>query len=754
VCHLVKNEQSRKRKKFSTQYIQSPLQKSSFHIPTINRIFALRIAPQSMTQDKTMLLTPVQKQNKLAKATVLRGLEQILTAKILGEVFEANFKTVAKYVHAVSRGHEAVQVALAMQLLPQDFLGPYYRDDAMMLTIGITPYEMMLNALVKRDEPFSGGRNYYCHCAVRRPDMPTVPILSAATGMQAIPMTGVAMGIRYCEQLDLPLNTKQKITKDVAPIVVCSFGDASMTEGEVSEALQMAALKQLPILFLVQDNGWDISATAAETRSQNAAEYAEGFKGIEIRDIDGADFETCYRTFEEVIATMREERRPFLVRADVPLLTHHTSGVRKEWYRDDLAEHQLRDPYPCIVALAKKYISAAEIATLETDIRQRLDADFQRALAAPDPDASTRFDHIFAPTPITEERGQRHSTKTKESTVMVDCALHAIEELMHEHPECLLYGQDVGGRLGGVFREAATLAQKFGDLRVFNTPIQEAFIVGSTVGMSAAGLRPIVEVQFADYLFPAMNQLFSEVSRSCYLSGGKFPVSMVLRVPIGAYGGGGPYHSSSVESMITPIRGLKIAYPSNGADLKGLLKAAYYDPNPCIIFEHKGLYWSKVAGTETAKVIEPSADYVLPFGKANIVLSTNTSSDAMYRVATLVVVTYGMGVHWALNAAKTFDGVVEIVDLRTLAPLDTALVFERVRLHGRCLVLTEEAVSPSFAQSLAAQIQEHCFEALDAPVRTVGAENLPAVALHEHFEQAMLPNVTKVHAAISDLLAY
>ena len=188
---------------------------------------------------------------------------------------------------------------------------------------------------------------------------------------------------------------------------------------------------------------------------------------------------------------------------------------------------------------------------------------------------------------------------------MVDSALFAVEELMRAHPECLLYGQDVGSRLGGVFREAATLAQKFGDNRVFNTPIQEAFIVGSTVGMSAVGLKPIVEVQFADYIWPGLNQLFTEVSRSCYLTNGKWPVSMILRVPIGAYGSGGPYHSSSVESVVTNIKGIKIAYPSNGADLKGLLKAAYHDPNPVVIFEHKGLYWSKVKGTEAARCIMP-----------------------------------------------------------------------------------------------------------------------------------------------------
>src|SRR5687768_6130118 len=232
---------------------------------------------------------------------------------------------------------------------------------------------------------------------------------------------------------------------------------------------------------------------------------------------------------------------------------------------------------------------------------------------------------------------------------------------MRKHPECLLYGQDVGARLGGVFREAATLAQRFGDHRVFNTPIQEAFIVGSTVGMSAAGLKPIVEVQFADYIWPGLNQLFTEVSRSCYLTNGKWPVSMILRVPIGAYGSGGPYHSSSVESVLANIRGIKVVYPSTGADLKGLLKAAYYDPNPVVILEHKGLYWSKIPGTEGAMSIEPDENYIIPIGKARIV--QEAAGSAIENGESCVVITYGRGVYWTLEASKQFEGKVEILDL-------------------------------------------------------------------------------------------
>jgi 2-oxoisovalerate dehydrogenase E1 component len=310
----------------------------------------------------------------------------------------------------------------------------------------------------------------------------------------------------------------------------------------------------------------------------------------------------------------------------------------------------------------------------------------------------------------------------------------------------------VGRRLGGVFREAATLAGQFGDDRVFNTPIQEAFIVGSTVGMSAVGLKPIVEVQFADYIWPGLNQLFTEVSRSNYLSNGKYPVSMILRVPIGAYGSGGPYHSSSVESVVLNIHGVKVAYPSTGADLKGLIKAAYYDPNPVVIFEHKGLYWSKLKGTEDAKTIEPDEDYIIPFGKARIALEA--SLEEIDKGNTCTIITYGMGVYWAKNAAKQFPSRVEVVDLRTLNPVDEETIFQSVKNHSKCLVLTEEVLKNSFAEALAGRIQKQCFQYLDAPVETLGSGTTPAIPLNSTLEYTLLPNADKVAEALRNLFAY
>ncbi len=680
----------------------------------------------------------------IAKEILKKAFSTLCTAKSMTELYEENFKTVSKYVHATSRGHEAIQIAVAMQLLPQDYAFPYYRDDSMLLGIGMKSYDLMLQLLAKRDDPFSGGRTYYSHPSLRDDDKPKIPHQSSATGMQAIPATGVALGMQYKELVGLDEKLKDK------PLVVCSLGDASVTEGEISEAFQMAALKQLPILYLVQDNGWDISANEEETRAQNAFEYAAGFHGLEAVTIDGANFIESYLAVKEAIRIIREERRPILVHAKVPLLNHHTSGVRMEWYRDDLEEARSKDPYPVLRnQLLEAGFTEEQLLTIETEAKKIVKKDLQEAMKAEDPKPEDLFTYDFAPTPITEETGERCPTN-KEEVVMVDCALYAVEELMRKHKECLLYGQDVGGRLGGVFREAATLAQKFGDERVFNTPIQEAFIVGSTVGMSAVGLKPIVEVQFADYIWPGLNQLFTEVSRSCYLSNGKWPVSMILRVPIGAYGSGGPYHSSSVESVITNIRGIKIAYPSNGADLKGLMKAAYYDPNPVVILEHKGLYWSKVKGTDAARTIEPAEDYILPFGKANVVQQIWPQEEK----ETLTVVTYGMGVHWALNATKDIQEIVEIIDLRTLYPLDEETVMASVQKTKKCLIVTEEPTNNSFARALSGKIQEECFRYLDAPVMTIGSKNMPAIPLNSTLEQTMIPSTEKVKEKIEALLQY
>lgn len=681
----------------------------------------------------------------------LKAYRLMATARAMADTYEAR-KQQCKYVHSTSRGHEAIQIATGLQLLPCDFVSPYYRDDSILLSIGFQPYELMLQLLAKRDDYFSGGRSYYCHPSSLKDDKPKIIHQSSATGMQGIPTTGIAQGLQYIEKY-LPKLLPQGSNNEL-PVVVCSFGDNSVTEGEVSEAFQFAVLKQLPIIYLIQDNNWGISVTAEEARAMNAYEYADGFKGMHKMQFDGSDFLTAFSGMRAAFDFVRKERKPVLVHASVPLLGHHTSGVRKEFYRtkDDLDKHTINDPFPKL----RKYllqigITSDQLETIEKETADQVEAAFQQALDSPDPLVADVEQYVFAPTAITEEKGER-CPKQGERTIMVDAALHAVEELMRAHDNSVFYGQDVGRRLGGVFREAATLAEKFGDHRVFNTAIQEAYIIGSTIGMSAVGLKPIVEVQFADYIYPGLNQLVTEISKSCYLSNGKFPVSMVLRVPIGAYGGGGPYHSGSIESTLLSIKGIKVCYPSNAADIKGLMKAAFYDPNPVVMLEHKGLYWSKVPGTEDAKTIEPAADYVLPLGKGAVILQAEKAS--VEEGDSLVILTYGMGVYWAKAAAKRFAGKVEIIDLRTLFPLDEQLIYSSVKKHGRCIVLTEEQANNSFAEALAHRVTYNCFKFLDAPIEVVGALNLPAVPINIALEAAMLPGPEKLEAAILKLLSY
>jgi 2-oxoisovalerate dehydrogenase E1 component len=684
------------------------------------------------------------------KEILLKAFRFMCNARFMAETYEAN-RQLCKYVHATSRGHEAIQLATAFHLLPCDYVSPYYRDESLLLGLGFSPYTLMLQLLAKGEDIFTGGREYYAHPNYRGADKPTIIHQSSATGMQAIPATGIAQGLQYLEFINSPLYKKGN--EGESPIVICSLGDACLTEGEVSEAFQFAVLKKLPIIYLVQDNDWGISVSAAEARTMNASEFAQGFKGMQRISMDGSDFFQSYEAMKNVIDQVRQNHQPYLVHAKVPLLGHHTSGVRKEFYRsaEDLASHAAEDPLPKLKKqLLGLGIGESELNEIETLAADEVARNFAKAVAAPEPDPANVEEYVFVPTSISGEKGDRNPPGN-EKVIMVDAALFAIREIMEENPEVVLYGQDVGRRLGGVFREAATLAEQFGDHRVFNTAIQEAYIIGSTVGMSATGVKPIVEVQFGDYIYPGINQLVSEVAKSCYLSCGKFPVQTVIRVPVGAYGGGGPYHSGSVESLLLSIKGIKIAYPSNAADMKGLMKAAFYDPNPVLMLEHKGLYWSKVPGTENAKSIEPSRDYVLPLGKGNVIM--NAEEEKINHGESCCIITYGMGVYWAKSSAKNFPGQVEIIDVRTLFPLDEALIFSTVKKHGKCLVLTEEQQNNSFAEALAGRISKECFRFLDGPVEVLGALNLPAVPMNVLLEKVMLPSAEKVTAILKKILS-
>jgi 2-oxoisovalerate dehydrogenase E1 component len=674
---------------------------------------------------------------------LIRAFRYMAAARSMALTYEQH-RSVCKYVHSTSSGHEAIQLATAFHLQPQDYVSPYYRDESLLLGLGFSPEILMRQLLAKGNDIFTGGKVYYSHPNYKGEDKPVIIHQSSATGMQAIPSTGIAQGLAFREKAGWIENH---------PVVVCSLGDASITEGEVSEAFQVAVLKKLPIIYLVQDNEWGISVSSDEARKMDAFQYAGGFPGMERIQIDGADFEQSYNCMQQVFEYVRKFRRPYLVHARVPLLAHHTSGVRMEAYRsqEDLEKHRVADPLLVIKRKLQRHgVTQDYISEIEKEAAEMVQKDFEQVISAPEPEPFSAHENIFAPTPVVSEAGERSPAGAKKIP-MVDSVLYALREIMEENPKAVIYGQDVGRRLGGVFRETATLAAQFGDERVFNTAIQEAYIIGSTAGMCAAGLKPIVEIQFGDYIFPGFNQLVTEIAKSCYLSDGKFPIQTLIRVPVGAYQGGGPYHSGSIETTLLSVKGLKIVYPSNAADMKGLMKAAFLDPNPVIMLEHKGLYWSKVPGTEEAKSVEPSRDYIIPLGKATVVLEASIA--AREEGASAVVITYGMGVYWARAAVKNLPGQIEIIDLRCLFPLDEELVFDAVRRHGKCLVLTEEPQNNSFAEALAARISKACFQTLDAAVEVFGALNVPAIPMNIILENEVLPNAVKVEAKLRELLS-
>ncbi len=384
----------------------------------------------------------VKQKTLIVNAVALRAYELMCIARSMAQLYDVNRDICSRYVHSTSRGHEAIQLAAGFLLTANDFASPYYRDESMLLAIGFSPLELMLQLLAKKDDPFSGGRTYYGHPSLKRKGFPTIPHQSSATGMQAIPATGMAHGLAYLHS--------QGLLVEKESIVLCSLGDGSVTEGEVAEAFQMAVLKKLPITYLVQDNDWGISATGREMRTMDAYEYAAGFKGLERMRVDGSDFIESYKGLVKAFD-----------------LGHHTSGVRKEWYRgENLLEQEKDDPIVKLEAyLLANGQSSASLKKIQDRSRKKVQEDFEQALLMPDPDPTDFDSHEFAFTEILEEKGTR-SPKSGEKVTMVDAALHAVDEILRQHPEAIFYGQDVGARLGGVFREAATLAQKYGERHV------------------------------------------------------------------------------------------------------------------------------------------------------------------------------------------------------------------------------------------------------------------------------------------------
>ncbi len=624
--------------------------------------------------------------------------------------------------HASTRGHEKVQITVAMLLeAGKDWFFPYYREKALMVGLGMPLADIFLHMLSKADDPCGRGRNMSEHFSSRalRVVSPT-----ACTGTQFLQAVGMAKAVKFDGRDE---------------VVYVSSGEGATSEGEFFEALNYATREKLPVLFVIQNNRYAISVPQAQQTASEVHTIASGF-GMRSIEVDGLHFTNMYRTLRPLVAEIRRGAGPLLVEAHVERLDSHSSSDDQTRYRteEELEAIRKKDPmtYTAGRLLSWGLIDEEAIRRMHTEVQAEVDraADEADAAAVPDP-ATAAMDITSATTPVVAERAPRPISE--QPITMVDALNHALREEMERNPRIVMWGEDIQDPKGGVFGVTRGLTEAFPG-RVHNSPLAEATIVGVAMGMALGGYKPVVEIQFADYSFPAFMQMRNEIPTLRWRSGGAWSCPLVVRMATGGYIRGGPYHSQSPEALYIHTPGWLIAYPSNAADAKGLLKTACRMDDPVIFFEHKGLYRQVFS-----KSVEPDADYLIPFGKARV---AREGTD-------LTAITWGSGVHRCLRAAAELEaeGVsVEVLDLRTLVPWDEEAVFQSVRRTGKAIVVHEAILTGGFGGEIAARIGSDCFADLDAPVRRVAAVDcFPPYA--PSLEAAILPSQEAIAQALREL---
>jgi 2-oxoisovalerate dehydrogenase E1 component len=626
-------------------------------------------------------------------------------------------------------GHEAVQVACAMAMQGgKDWFFTYYRDNAIGTALGITAKDIFRHIMGRVTDSFTGGRQMPMHLGSKKLRMPTA---SSPTGTQYLQAVGAALSCVYRE------------TDEVAYV---GGGEGSTSEGEFFEAINWAAREKLPTIFCIQNNRFAISVPIEQqTAGASVFKVVAGFEGLNRFHIDGTDFLESYATAKEAVRLARSGKGPSMIYADVVRLRSHSASDAQEKYRskEAIEKDKIRDP---ILKLEKLFVerqimTAEEIQSARKEMTEQVVKAAEEAFAEPAPEASAVMNNLFCPPEQQTKIKYEASIPSGAPIVMVDAINHALHEEMEKNPNMLVYGEDVQDGKGGVFTATKGLSTKYGVKRCFNSPLAEASIVGTAVGAALAGLKPVVEIQFADYIFPAVMQIRNELVMYRYRSNGAFECPVTIRVATGGYIGGGHYHSQNIEAIFAKCPGLYIAYPSNAADAKGLLKTACQLRDPVMFLEHKFLYRQGYA-----KSPEPDADYYLPFGKATIKREGND----------LTIVTYGAMVEKALKAARELDKKsysIEVIDIRTIVPLDIETILASVKKTGKVIVFHEDTKFVGLGGEIAAEIAENAFEYLDAPVKRVAGLHVH-VPFHPNLESAALPQDSWILKAAEEMLAY
>jgi 2-oxoisovalerate dehydrogenase E1 component len=668
---------------------------------------------------------------KLSKEQILNTYKNCVAARLIDQKILILLKQGKCFFHIGGSGHEVAQTATALAMKPgYDWAYPYYRDLAFSLQFGYTIEEIMLEALHRKGGPSSNGYAmpfHYGHKKWR------IVSQSSPTGTQYLEAVGTAMGA-------------VKAGKD--EVVYVSSGEGATSEGEFHEAVNWAARGRFPVIFLIQNNKYAISVPVQhQVAGESVYGMVRGYEGLNRYRVDGCDFKEMYEVVADAVAKARQGEGPSVIEADTVRLLPHSSSDDHRKYRDpkEIEDDLKKDPIPRFETFlaSQGILKAADIDKVKEEIQQRINAAVDAAEAEPLPDVAELEKYVYSPRIVVPKEGFVEPQHKGSNIVLVDAINHALAEEMEHNPKMLIYGEDVAGNKGGVFTATKGLTAKFGEERVFNSPLAEASILGTALGLAVRGdFKPNVEIQFGDYIWPAFMQIRDEVATLRFRSYSTWSCPMVIRVAVGGYIHGGLYHSQSIDGFFTHIPGVRVVYPSNAADAKGLLKTACREEDPVLFLEHKGLYRQGFASTP-----EPDANYLLPFGVAKI---KKPGDD-------VTVVTWGMLVQRSLDAAAKIEekyGVtVEVIDLRTLNPLDKETILNSVRKTGKLLIVHEDTLTSGFGAEIAAIVASEVFERLDAPIQRVAAKDTP-VPYGPELEDAMLPQEKNITAALEKLVTY
>jgi len=672
------------------------------------------------------------KRIKFSNDELLEVLKMMITTRTYDNKAMNYLRQGKTFFHIAASGHEAVQIAVGLLLNPKkDWFFPYYRDLGVVLMTGVTPKEVFLQTFAKADDPASGGRQLPMHWG--HPNI-NLPSQSSPTGTQFLQAVGTALA-------------NKRLGNDAISFV--SSGEGTTSQGEFHEAVNWASRDKLPVLFLIENNKYAISVHVSSQsggEGHSVSAMMSGYNNLLTMKIDGTDFFESYEKLSQAVDYIKSGKGPALIEAEVVRLQSHSSSDDQKKYRNEkeIKEDLLNDP----ISKFSKYlidnniISQKEIDKIWKQVNDELTILGEEALKSSDPKSDDAVKFVFDESGFKESLEYETSQPSGKSIVMVDAINHALHEEMAFNDKMYIFGEDIADGKGGVFTATKGLSTKYGNERVFNSPLAEASIMGVAIGMSLVGMKPVVEIQFGDYIWPAFNQMKDELATFRYRSNNTWFTPVVTRVAVGGYIHGGLYHSQNIESIFAHVPGIYIAYPSNAADAKGLLKTACRINDPVLFCEHKGLYRQSFAMTP-----EPDENYLVPFGKAKV---AREGSD-------LTVISWGVCFWDSMFAAKRleeeFDYSVEVIDIRTIIPLDEETIYNSVKKTNKAIIIHEDTLTGGFGAEIAARITENCFQFLDAPVRRIAGldSHIPYSPVLEY---TVLPSREKIYKGILDLLKY